>query len=171
MTDFARYQPRRSSFAERATPTLRRATPTDASGLAGVMAVRGGLAADRLGQARRLINKLPILWLAEVEAWPVGWGGAQPFEIHADEEPRWLVAGLTVVPELRRRGIAAKLLARVVAEVATIAPGEPVFSVVNAQNLASVDLHLRLGFVEVERAATLARIQFTGGEGVLLRHP
>ncbi|TCN54927.1 hypothetical protein EV641_104192 [Rhodococcus sp. SMB37] len=50
------------------------------------------------------------------------------------------------------------------------APGESIFSVINARSLASINLHLELGFVEAWRSARYAGIEFTGGEGVLLRH-
>lgn len=89
--------------------------------------------------------------------------------IESGRNPEWLVAGLTVVPPQRRRGIAVRLLQDVVDKVQSLAPGEPIFSVVNAQNLASIKLHEGLGFEEVARAATFARIEFTRGEGVLLR--
>jgi hypothetical protein len=38
-------------------------------------------------------------------------------------------------------------------------------------NPASIDLHQELGFTEIERAAPFAGTKFSGGEGVLLRHP
>lgn len=89
--------------------------------------------------------------------------------IEPGREPEWLVAGLTVVPAQRRRGIAARLLREVVEKRHSAAPIAPVFSVINAQNLASLRLHDGIGFEEIGRAATYARIDFTGGEGVLLR--
>jgi len=48
---------------------------------------------------------------------------------------------------------------------------EPTWSVVNARNGASLDLHARHGFVEVARAAAFAGITFTGGTGLLLHRP
>lgn len=135
------------------------------------MSSRGGMVEEHLGAAARLIERLPVLLMAEKDGAAVGWCGIQKHSIFPDAEPEWLVAGLTVLPEQRRRGIAMRLLRDVLDATAGAAPGEPIFSVINAQNPASVDLHIRLGFVEVARAATFAGITFTGGEGVLLRHP
>lgn len=89
--------------------------------------------------------------------------------IEPGRDPEWLVAGLTVVPAHRRRGIAARLLQDVVDKVHRSTVGEPISSVINAQYLASIRLHEVLGSEEVGRAPTLARIEFSGGEGVLLR--
>ena len=95
----------------------------------------------------------------------------QKVAIHTGADPEWLIAGLTVVPELRRQGSAARLLSDVLRDAAGRAPGEPIFSVINSRNLASIDLHLKLGFVEMGRSPGYAGIEFTGGEGVLLlRH-
>ena len=133
------------------------------------MAVRGGGIEQHVDQARRLIERLEELLIAEKDGVPVGWCGIQKSSIWPGSEPDWLIAGLTVVPELRRRGIAAQLLRGVLRATAKSAPGEPVFSVINARNAASIDLHEKLGFVEIDRAPTFAGIDFTGGEGTLLR--
>lgn len=125
---------------------------------------------DHCDRAVRLIERLEVLLAAEKEGVLVGWCGIHRYSIQPDAEPEWLVAGLTVVPELRRRGIAARLLRGVLDATAGSAPNEPVFSVINARNLASIDLHQQLGFTEVGRPATFAGIDFTGGVGVLLRY-
>lgn len=57
----------------------------------------------------------------------------------------------------------------IVEAVSKMAPDEPLFSVVNAKNRVSIHLHERLGFSVVERGPSFARIEFVGGEGVLLR--
>lgn len=178
MTDFAEFRPRprprpcaasESGRAHGPSVVVRSAAPRDALDLAAVMAARGGTVLDHLESARQLIRRLPVLLVAEVSGAVVGWSGAQRAVVHAETPPEWLVAGLTVLPEHRRRGIAAELLDGVVHEVRAAAPAAPVFSIVNAQNRASLALHKAAGFREVERAGILASITFTGGVGVLLR--
>lgn len=171
MTDFADYEPDAHSLRPVDEVDIRPAVTTDLDSLASVMAVRGGTAADYEGRAGRLIERLDVLLIAEKSGAAVGWCGTQKISIHPDAEPEWLIAGLTVVPGMRRQGIGVRLLSGVLRCTGLSAPAEPVFSVINARNLASIDLHRRLGFVEVERAATFAGIDFVGGEGVLLRHP
>lgn len=78
----------------------------------------------------------------------------------------WLT-GLVVDPEHRRRGHARRLLALLLAEA--LPGGDPVWSMTNARNEASLALHARLGFVEVLRAPRMNGEDFEGGEGVLLR--
>ena len=169
-TDFVEYAPHRHAVHPREPVGIRSAVPADAVGLGAVMAVRGGTLQAHVDRAGRLIGQLDVLLVAEKGSVPVGWCGIQKHPIRPDAEPEWLVAGLTVVPDLRRRGIAARLLRGVIDATAESAPNESIFSVINARNPASIDLHEKLGFVEVDRAASFAGIDFTGGEGVLLRY-
>lgn len=169
MRDFATYEPRLGSPEPAVRVATRAAVPTDTLALAGVMSVRGGVVEDYLDRAERLIARLPVLLIAEVDGVAAGWCGIQRYPIMPGEDPQWLVAGLTVVPGQRRRGIASQLLGDCLVSVDGLVRGVPVFSVVNAGNRASVDLHAKLGFIEVARAGAFAGIEFTGGEGVLLR--
>lgn len=171
MTDFVDYKPNAGSAIADAEVEIRAAEPVDVRGVAAVMSARGGTVEEHLDAASRLVERLPVLLMAEKDGSAVGWCGIQKCEILPDAVPEWLVAGLTVVPEQRRRGIANQLLRAALRTTADFAPGEPVFSVINARNPASIDLHLGLGFVEVARASTFAGVDFTGGEGVLLKHP
>ena len=170
MSDFVDYEP--DAYAARSDESveIRPAESGDVGGLAAVMAVRGGAVEEYHDRALRLIERLDVALIAVKDGVPVGWCGIQKLSIHPDAEPEWLIAGLTVVPELRRRGIAARLLRGVLDATAGSAPNEPIFSVINARNLASIDLHQQLGFTEVGRAATFAGIDFTGGVGVLFRY-
>lgn len=170
MSDFAVYAPSvKPSVVEGAFNT-RLAVPADVDALATVMATRGGTVDDHVDHARKMIERLDVLLIAEKAGDAVGWCGVQKFAIHPGADPEWLIAGLTVIPEVRREGIAARLLGQVLRDVSSRAPHEAIFSVINARNLASIDLHLKLGFVEVGRSPSYAGIEFTGGEGVLLRH-
>lgn len=170
MTDFVDYEPNAQPVRSAPSVGIRAAAPSDVDGLAAVMAVRGGGHEEHVDRAGRLIERLAVLLIAEKSGVSVGWCGIQKFSIQPDAEPEWLVAGFTVTPEFRRQGIATQLLRRVLRATEESVPGEPIFSVINARILASIDLHEQLGFVEVARAATFAGIHFTGGEGVLLRY-
>lgn len=96
----------------------------------------------------------------------VGWGMAARWTGHEDAPDGWYVGWLVVDPRWRRRGVAD----RIVADLLTWTAGrsDRLYSVVNARNLASIDLHARHGFREVARAGAFAGIAFTGGVGVLL---
>ena len=148
----------------------RLAVVADATALATVMAARGGTVEEHVDRARNMIERLDVLLIAENHEDAVGWCGVQKFAIHPGTDPEWLIAGLTVIPEVRRQGIAAQLLSQVLRDPSRRTPGESIFSVINARNRASIDLHLKLGFVEAGRSASYAGIEFTGGEGVLLRY-
>lgn len=171
MSDFVAYAPSVRSVTSGAAVEIKAATPVDAHHLAAVLAARGGTLEEHLHAATRLIERLTVLLMAEKDGAAVGWCGIQKYQIFPDAVPEWLVAGLTVVPEQRRQGIAVQLLQAVLRATADSAPREPIFSIINARNLASIDLHKGLGFAEVARGSTFAGINFTGGEGVLLRLP
>lgn len=171
MTDFVAYEPSVKSLGPVIDFEIRSALMSDVDALASVMAVRGGSVEDHVEHARHRIEQLDVLLVAVQGDALVGWSGIQKFSIHAGDAPEWLIAGLTVVPRARRRGVAGQLLSEVLRATSQAAPEEPIFSVINARNLASIDLHEGLGFAEIERGATFAGIEFTGGEGVLLRRP
>lgn len=170
MNDFADYAPGLQSSGPDVSIETRSAEPNDADALATIMAVRGGGVEEHVDRARQLIERLNVLLIAEKVGAPVGWCGIQKSSIHPDRRPEWLIAGLTVIPEVRRQGVATRLLGEVLRATPKAVRTEPVFSVINARNLASIDLHVGLGFVEVGRSETFAGIDFTGGEGILLRH-
>jgi len=169
VSDFAVYVPGVKPSAVAGSFITRAAVTADVDALATVMAARGGSVEEHADHARKMIERLDVLLIAEKDGDAVGWCGVQKFAIHPEADPEWLIAGLTVIPDVRRQGVAARLLSQVLRDASKRAPGESVYSVINARNLASIDLHLKLGFVEVGRSASYAGIEFTGGEGVLLR--
>jgi len=114
---------------------IRDATAMDAGALAGVLATRGGSVDDHRVVAARLHESLAVLKVAEVGDTLSGWSGAGERAIHPRSAPAWLIAGLTVIPQHRRQGIATRLLDAVTGEIRTHHPGAPIFSVVNARNL------------------------------------
>lgn len=78
----------------------------------------------------------------------------------------WWLTGLVVAAPARGQGVGSRLLATALAHRPA---GEPVWSMANATNAASLALHDAAGFVEVLRAPVLLGEPFDGGEGVLLR--
>ncbi|MDU0348600.1 GNAT family N-acetyltransferase [Actinomyces sp. MRS3W] len=116
---------------------------------------------------------LPVAEVNEEDsAAPVALSGAflLPGDLEAGRPERWMVSGLIVDPDARRRGIARALLAAVAEAVQEIAPGEDLFSVVEADNHASVAAHLAAGFIEVDRVDGYAGLSFDG-QALLLRLP
>lgn len=98
----------------------------------------------------------------------VGWAKTHHHvEVADPAPPGHYLAGITVDPAWRRRGIGAALTeARL---EWTAARTHEAFCVVNLQNRASIDLHVRQGFVEVLRAPRLTGVEFSGGVGLLMR--
>ncbi len=162
---YASYEPARAS-EPLIDAEVRSATFSDIQALARIAASRGGAVDSHVaGFADALGEPGVIVLIALVEGTPAGWTGAR--EIDAEGDPgTWMTTGLTVVPAWRRRGIASQLLEAVAASVSS-AGGERLVSVANARNRASLDLHLEVGFTEVERAASFLAIEFDGGEGVV----
>ena len=165
---------------------IRVAAPDDVAGIVSVAATRGEQPAD--------LPERVVRWLADdarlvLVAVPEHGTHEQPHE-QPDEQPdearrdvvgwgmvaRWapddaphghVVSALTVHPRWWRRGIGARLLGEL--QAWTWDRADELWSIVNVRNEASVDLHLRAGFVEVARAAAFGGVQFDGGEGLLLR--
>jgi ribosomal protein S18 acetylase RimI-like enzyme len=79
----------------------------------------------------------------------------------------YYVVGLLVDPGWRRRGVGLALTRARMAWAFERA-GE-VWFFANARNRASLDLHARLGFVEVTRDFAFPGVTFDGGVGVLCR--
>jgi len=146
---------------------VRQAEPHDVAGIVAVAQTRGPQVegyADRVAgwvddPARRVL-------VADRDGAVVGWAMAASWIGHTDAPEGYYVSALTVVPSFRRRGVAGRMLADLVDW--TWRSAAQIWSVVNARNVASIVVHERHGFREVERGPTYAGITFEGGEGVLL---
>lgn len=184
MNDFADHSPR-ARGGSATSIVIRPASPDDVTRVARLLALRGTGAEDALAQAPRMIEALPVLLLAlapigqkageeadDDRLAPVALSGAfvLPGDPGAGRPERWTVSGLVVDPEARRHGIGRALLGAVLDAVAALDPGEPVVSVVDADNHASIGLHLAVGFTQTERVEEYAGVTFEGGQGVVMVH-
>jgi ribosomal protein S18 acetylase RimI-like enzyme len=119
---------------------------------------------DRL--LERSTNGDALLLMADVGGEVVGYGAADRLS-HETIPLGWYLGGLIVAPAVRRRGIGARLTSDRLSWIAARAPEALYF--VNETNRASIDLHARLGFVEVVRDVRVPGVTFTGGVGLLFR--
>ncbi|HEY8752923.1 MAG TPA: GNAT family N-acetyltransferase [Arthrobacter sp.] len=106
--------------------------------------------------------------VASVEGEIVGWAKTHFWDY--DDRPAPLghyLGGVTVLPGWRRRGVGAALTA---ARLPWIwARAADAWYVVNARNLASIELHRPWNFTEVARGPKFHTTTFTGGVGLLMR--
>ncbi|MGG5171084.1 GNAT family N-acetyltransferase [Pseudarthrobacter sp. J1738] len=70
------------------------------------------------------IARLHVLPIADRFGEALGWCGIQRFPIYPGSDPQWLIAGLTVLPKVRRQGIAVRLLSEVIQATPKSAPAE-----------------------------------------------
>ncbi len=97
----------------------------------------------------------------------VGWAKTHQWDSDEGAAPAGhYLAGITVLPDFRRRGVAGKLTEARLAWIWQRA--DRAWYVVNARNQASLALHRTLGFLEVARGPRFHSVTFDGGEGVLL---
>lgn len=100
----------------------------------------------------------------------IAWAQANYLKASLDDAPDGhYLAGVTVAPQWRRRGVAGALTTRRLRWIGERA--DEAFFVVNPANRASLALHTRWGFEEVLRAPRLAGVSFSGGVGLLMRAP
>ncbi len=177
---FAVYSPRRQRDA-RVRPSgliVRGSTLADRDELARIRWQRdGGRLSDYVARFQRDLSDIgdarDALWLtAELDRQIVGYGKisyAQPIpDAPANAAPAGhYLGGVTVDPAFRRRGIAHELTVHRLRWIAERA--REAYYFVNALNCASIDLHARLGFVEVTRDFFVPGVSFTGGIGILFR--
>jgi ribosomal protein S18 acetylase RimI-like enzyme len=113
-----------------------------------------------------------LLLVAVVADEIVGYGRARRFEhsrgAPADIAPEgYYLTGVFVRIDQRRTGIGLALTEERLAWIAERADEAWYFA--NARNVASIELHRRLGFEEVTRQFSFPRLAFDGGEGILFR--
>ncbi len=153
---------------------VRAARPADCTAVAAIEHERDGVDLDRA--AARCLAHVDdpgtLLLVAAASGTTVGFGRAilwtPPADAPADAAPGgWYLLGLAVRDRWRRRGIGLELTRRRLEWIRERAD-EAVF-VTNTRNRASLDLHRKLGFVEVTRDFWFPGASFDGGVGVLAR--
>ncbi|WP_051389055.1 GNAT family N-acetyltransferase [Arthrobacter sp. 35W] len=178
---FAPYQPGSSSAALPPGVVLRPADLDDTGALAGIeAAVRGGnMDLWRTAMEQALLRPRSAVFVACADAVPVAYAKASWLaKVDDGVSPEgFYLAGCTVLPAHRRMSLGRALTAHRLEWIAAQSDGRPggpgtavdAWYFVNAANQASLALHAEFGFVEVARGPRFHGVEFTGGEGVLLR--
>lgn len=172
---FAIYQPDAPDERQETPPlTIREPTTAELADCAAMIVSRTG--GDPEARRERLAGYLAdddhCLLVAIADSQVVGFGQVMAFSAGpsapADIAPDgYYLIALFVAPSWRRRGIGEQLTR---ARMAWAAPRtDTIWYFANAANGATLDLHRRLGFVEVSRRFTFPGVSFNGGTGVLLR--
>lgn len=174
MTAYAEYQPREGAAT---LPSwrgcVRPAQPDDAGAIALLVAEREGLdPIDTLEQITRELRAIAAggsgrLFLAEHESTVVGFGRVRREDAAFGCPAGWYLLGVVVAPAFRRIGIGLALTRSRVDWVRE--RGEAVYYFANAKNLPSIELHAKLGFVEVTRDFEREQLGLKRGDGVLFR--
>ncbi|WP_406290822.1 GNAT family N-acetyltransferase [Streptomyces sp. NBC_00209] len=152
-------------------PELAEAKQEDAPHLACLQVhARGGEASHWAGPISRAIKDgRATVVLARVDGELAGYARATFLPEHPDDgaPSGHYLTGVTVAEGWRRRGIGAALTRWRMAWAWERAA--EVWCFVSVQNRASRSLHEALGFIEVQRAASLQGVAFDCGEGLLMR--
>lgn len=80
----------------------------------------------------------------------------------------WMVSGLVVDPDARRRGVGRALLTAIDDAVRVFEPDVELYSIVSTADHACVGLHLTVGFEKVARVKSFGAVTFEE-QGVVLR--
>jgi ribosomal protein S18 acetylase RimI-like enzyme len=158
----------------RAVPEVRPATRGDVAACLSLwLAERGGDADIRRERLVRDVDESErLLVVASLAGELVGYGRATRFEppegAPREVAPRgYYLIGLVVAPSARRRGVGRALTEARLAWIGARAGEAWYFA--NARNVGSLELHRKLGFVEVTRTFWYPEVSFDGGEGILCR--
>lgn len=157
---------------------VRPAEERDAVAIAELSARREGIEVDRVlpvalretrGEFPRSQHRLLVATTADEV---IGFGRSKWLAWPADSPARavpegWYLSGVIVAPEWRRRGVGSALTRARLSEL--FLDAREVFYVASTLNRVSLELHARLGFVELTRDFELPGVSFQGGEGALLR--
>jgi ribosomal protein S18 acetylase RimI-like enzyme len=172
---FAAYQPRTGhDRSGTRSAVIREPLPSELAACAAMIVSRAGgdvdARHDRL--AADLAHEDHLLLVAVEGPQVVGFGEVMHFvappDAPSDTAPDgYYLAGLFVAPGWRRRGIGELLTTARMAWVARRA--DTVWYFANGGNGATLDLHQRLGFVEVTRRFAVPGVTFANDDGVLLR--
>jgi ribosomal protein S18 acetylase RimI-like enzyme len=171
---WARYDPGRHRPGDPLTVDIRPAKIDDCAEIASTSIERDG--GDRVDAENRcerdILDESRLLLIAATADGLVAFGRAGYWEpppgSPADVAPAgWYLFGVIVREEWRRHGIGLELTRQRLDWIRRRA--DEAFYFANARNRASIDLHARLGFVEVTREFTFPGSSFDGGVGILFR--
>lgn len=117
--------------------------------------------------------ELPLLWVAQWQGKLLGFAKILYLEsAHEQSQTQapagWYLGGIVVAPHYRRLGV-GKALTQARLNWLRSQACKMVYYCVNAQNLASIDLHSAFGFVEISRDFDIPGMCFVGGQGILFK--
>lgn len=169
--NFVNYEPDEKSLGDALAPgqlIIRQAVVADIPRIVETNEQSGQDSVGLLPLAAAISDNSRLVVVACVDGVVVGWAKTH-FWAQADQlaPAGHYLGGVSVKPEWRRRGIGSALTQ---ARLAWIWERDSVACyVVNATNLASLDLHAQWGFTMVESAAKFHTTEFLGGMGLLMR--
>ena len=176
---FAPYEPRPQIGQRPTLPRaleIRSARGDDLPGVARLIVARDG------GEHARHLDRLAMqlgrgeeseqIVVASIDNEIVGYGRSTHFEPPEQSPPDtapsgWYLAGLIVAPQHRRAGIGLALTQHRMEQLSLRTRSVSCFA--SALNQATIDLHAKLGFVELTRRFIFPGVTFTGGAGILFR--
>ncbi len=111
-----------------------------------------------------------LLLVAVFDSVVAGYGKAAAFVPPAGSPANvapegWYLTGVVVSPALRRRSVGTFLTRARLGWIAS--RSDRAYYVANEKNVVSIELHRRLGFVELTRDVFHPQVRFTGGRGIL----
>jgi aminoglycoside 6'-N-acetyltransferase I len=129
------------------------------------LTVRGSAGSD---PRDAIIDPGRLVLVVEVDGKVVGWAKTHHYDEASDSAPAGhYLGGVNVHPDFQRRGIGSALTRARLDWIWDRAPDA--WFVTNARNVASIELHARLGFTEIARANEFHGTTFEGGVGILFR--
>ena len=171
---WAEYRPAASRGAPPDGLVVREAGSADCDDISRISHERDGVdvADARRRCDRDLVEPKRILLVAAIDGAVVGFaraGWLEPPEVTSGSTAPagWYLLGVIVRDEWRRFGIGLELSRRRLAWIGARAREAYYFA--NARNRPSIDLHAKLGFVELTRDFAVPGASFEGGRGILFR--
>jgi ribosomal protein S18 acetylase RimI-like enzyme len=176
---FAEYFPRSTGWQREPLPEnllITQATERDVEGIARLVMDRQGIAnQDATKRVERWLladADKSLFLIARLKDAVAAYARAafipRPMDSDFAHVPEgWYLTGVVVADDFRRRGIASELTRRRLDWIAQRAP--EAFYFASARNRASIDLHQRHGFMELQHNFRFPGVQFTGGVGILFR--
>ncbi|WP_245933559.1 GNAT family N-acetyltransferase [Arthrobacter livingstonensis] len=147
---------------------IRLATSGDIDAIRGIDAKAGRPPTEVSALATAILDDARLVVVASMDGTTVGWGKTH-FWSYADGQASsgHYLGGVTVLPGLRRHGV-ARTLTQVRLDWIW-GRADSAWYIVNPANKASIDLHRQWGFTEVARSAKFHTTSFTGGVGLLMQ--